>query len=210
MVGALNTQKYSNFMRSVRTNLLALERNLENENYEYEFSYGPVDDPNLEHVEETIRLFSERQIVVPPAILSYYSVFGAVEFSGPVPQQWTGCHYPDPISIAPFDPGYIEGEFELWEELREDIQFEIPGATYAYMISGDHIHKAGFSGGCYYLVFDRQEDAVMLCNDKSYRFCDYLRLCIKWSGFPGLRHETKHNWPIERLKTGFKELEKLT
>lgn len=189
-------------MRSVRSNLECLKNNLASENYVYECDYGPVDAPNENDVRACLELFGDRNIDVPPSIVAFYLTMGLVEFSGPVPENWRGCDYPDPISIAPFSPGYVEGEFEIWEELKSDF----PATDYAYMISGDYIHKAGFSGGCYYLIFDGEEDAVIQCNENSYRFCDYLKLCMEWAGFPGLRHVESHNWPLNQLKLGFTDL----
>ncbi len=191
-------------MNAVKSNLLALVENLKSINYKYEFEYPQVDRPDLKKVEETIRLLSARNISVPPAVLAFYQTIGIVEFSGPVPTGLQGCNYPDPISLAPFDPGYMQGELEVWDDHLEEVLIgDNADVEFGYLISGDHIHKAGFSGGSYYLAFLKDKSALMICNEDTYSFCEYLKLCNDWGGFPGLRKAKTHNWPIERLKDNF-------
>ena len=78
-----------------------------------------------------------------------------------------------------------------------------PNAQFIETMAGDHVHKAGYSGGIYHLIFDGKPDALVSGELINLRFCDYLNLCNTYSGFPGLRFAKNHRWPLEGLSRNF-------
>jgi hypothetical protein len=65
--------------------------------------------------------------------------------------------------------------------------------SYDVMIAPDSTHKTGHSGGGPYLItFPDSAVDARLHGDEDYgTFIEYLRLCFRWGGFPGLRASAK-------------------
>jgi hypothetical protein len=117
------------------------------------------------------------------------------QFEGVAPTDWAGCEYPDPLSVVPLDLQFWRGELERWSEEGEP--------RFTPQFAGDHIHKAGFSGGGYYFDFYGAEDPLLIAEGLPDRFTAYLGLCNEWAGFPGLRLCPSHSWPIAETKRDF-------
>jgi hypothetical protein len=96
------------------------------------------------------------------------------------------------------DPLVVEPYFQ---DLEDDIgDDEDPGETvmersapYDAIIAPDAIHKTNQSGGGpYFIAFPNSAIDAPLCGDEDYgTFIEYLRLCFRWGGFPGLRASAK-------------------
>jgi hypothetical protein len=189
------------FMESLRENLSRAADVLRRCGYTFEYADPPVGKPT-EGRFVVYELYEKSSHAIPHALRAFYDVIGSIEFTGRPPVSWTGCEYPDPISLAPADPTYMRAELEAWNEGCYSFSDH-----FCFQTAGDYIHKAGFSGGDYLIVFDDENDP-QFCGEAPaiMRFTEYLRLCDEWGGFPGLRRCANHTWPLQNLRTGFGRL----
>lgn len=189
------------FMKAIRANCLKAADVLRDLGYVFEEM--PVSDP-LANLSETSSMLASAGAKLPDALLAFYEIVGTLEFTGIAPKSWTGCQYPDPISVAPLDAQYWRGALEIWADQPE---IDPDGLhRFAPQMSGDHIHKAGYSGGEYLLIFDGDADPIVWMHERRTPFTQYLRECNAWGGFPGLQGCPAHTWPLERIQAGFGKL----
>jgi len=188
-------------MRAIRANCLHAAAVLND--FGYVFEDTAVSDP-LTDLAETSAMLANAGAKLPDALLAFYEIVGAVEFTGVAPKDWTGCRYPDPISVVPLDAQYWLGALEIWEDQPE---IDPDGLRrFTPQMSGDHIHKADYSGGEYSLIFDGEPDPIVWMHERRLPFTDYLRLCNAWGGFPGLQGCPEHTWPLAKLQSAFVKL----
>ncbi|MGE0742213.1 MAG: hypothetical protein AB7O98_12810 [Hyphomonadaceae bacterium] len=193
--------RFTAFMKAIRFNCLQaanVSRDLG-----YMFEDAPVSDP-IANSSETQNMLANAGARLPDALLAFYEIVGAVEFTGVAPKDWKGCDYSDPVSVVPLDHDYWRSALDFWREYPE---IDPDGLhRFTPQMSGDHIHKAGFSGGEYSFVFDSEPDPIVWMHECRLRFMDYLRLCDAWGGFPGLQGCPTHTWPLERIRSAFVKL----
>ena len=90
-------------------------------------------------------------------------------------------------------PGPEDGPY-----VSETGAFRIP-------IAPDDLHKENVSGGMWYHIEvpNDRDDPLLLAEWHETTFVEYLRICCRWGGFPGLeRGGSDHMWPIARLAEG--------
>jgi hypothetical protein len=95
----------------------------------------------------------------------------------------------DPLVIEPYFPGLEDGmedDEDAGEAGREE------SGAYDVIIAPDSVHKMNQSGGQpYFISFpDPAIDAVLQGEEDYGTFIEYLRICCRWGGFPGLRAST--------------------
>lgn len=189
------------FMKAIRANCLHAATVLSDLGYAFEEE--PVSDPVIDLVETSAMLANSRA-TLPDTLFAFYEIVGAIEFTGVAPKAWTGCRYPDPISVAPLDARYWRGALEIWDDQPE---IDPDGLRrFTPQMSGDHIHKAGYSGGEYFLIFDGSTDPIVWMHERRLPFTEYLRLCNAWGGFPGLQGCPSHAWPLGQIQSAFVKL----
>ena len=91
----------------------------------------------------------------------------------------------DPLCVDP--PESAAGQFAEWEERREGVDPELWDPI-ELSLAPDYLHKANISGGPPYgieLPF-HGVDPIFANEAHKLPFVDYLRLCFRWAGFPGL------------------------
>ncbi|MBL8537474.1 MAG: hypothetical protein JNM59_08745 [Hyphomonadaceae bacterium] len=188
------------FMAAIRANCRQAATVLNDLGYAFEET--PVSDP-LADIVETSAMLANAGAKIPETLLAFYEIVGAVEFTGIAPTAWTGCQYSDPISVVPLDARYWRGALEIWDD-QPDID---PDGLRRFtpQMSGDHIHKAGYSGGEYSIIFDAADPTIWM-HDRRMPFTAYLRLCNAWGGFPGLQGSPDHTWPLDDIQSGFVRL----
>ncbi len=189
------------FMKAIRANFMqaaAVASDLG-----YAFEEAPVSDP-VADLAETSAMLEGAGVKLPETLLAFYEIVGAVEFTGVAPRDWTGCQYADPISVVPCDAQYWRGALEIWDDQPE---IDPDGwRRFTPQMSGDHIHKAGYSGGEYSFIFDGEPDPIVWMHERRLPFTDYLRLCNAWGGFPGLQGCPGHAWPLAKIQSAFVKL----
>lgn len=130
---------------------------------------------------------------LPPSLYAFWTVVGGVDCvwnynsSGPMPGLGVdlAMEEMDPICVDP--PRQVTYLFDQWldQKTRPD-----PGLVdpFSLDLAPDHYHKADVSGGEPYgieLPF-HGADPIFANERHGLPFVDYLRLCFKWAGFPGL------------------------
>jgi hypothetical protein len=100
----------------------------------------------------------------------------------------------DPLVVEPY---FLDLEDGL-EEGDEDAGLAEPG-SHSVLIAPDPIHKTNQSGGEPYAIDfpDPAVDALLRGEEDYGTFVEYLRICFRWGGFPGLR--TAANQPRDEL-----------
>lgn len=143
---------------------------------------------------EILRQIEERTNArLPPSIRVFWQVAGGIDFvwdcdsEGEPPS--LGVDLPmdemDPLEVgAPRQCTYL---FEQWEDQTAGVHPEFAD-PYSLDLAADHLHKANISGGAPYgveLPFAGADP--LFCNEEhGLHFVDYLRLCMRWAGFPRL------------------------
>lgn len=123
---------------------------------------------------------------VPLSLKCWLEEVGEVDFVGLFQHEERG-HGPhlDPLYIYPIDTlvqivtSFIENDG--WQEEPE------------LLLSPDCYHKYGYSGGPAYtmLLPCRTLDAPFLNEPHDTTFVNYLRICMRWGGFPGLEQDNR-------------------
>src|SRR5262245_41018217 len=144
--------EFAPLMRAIRERQLRVADLLSASGYEFCDPDGrkpnldpPVGTPDPGALAEVNDILRVHEIGVPEAFKVFWEIVGSLEFQGVAPEGWSGCDYPDPVSIVPADPVFMSGEIERWLELDEtgDDFSGAPG-TFWFQVSGDEIHKAGY------------------------------------------------------------------
>lgn len=123
---------------------------------------------------------------LPLALTCWYEEVGAVNFVGLFPS-WTRASgsIVDPLWINP-----LETVLQSVESLTEHGTDMSSWQEDPFLIlSPDKYHKYGYSGGGTYEIYlpCRAIDTVFLQDGGQERtFVEYLRVCFRWAGFPGL------------------------
>ena len=88
---------------------------------------------------------------------------------------------PHPLVVSCPDAPYVDELHSEWK--AEDI-----GELFRLEFAPDYYHKAGVSGGRPYSIElpNSSIDGLVLEEPHGLYFLLYLRLCMKWGGFPGL------------------------
>ncbi len=135
----------------------------------------------------------ELEILVGPLPLSWrawYEIVGTVDFVGRTPQRWWDQFHIkmppdeslDPLQVLPL-------EWVLKTAKRERPYLDQEGLLYL-PISHDKHGKYFISGGGPYSIKVPQPtmDAFLEGEWHQTTFVNYLRICFRWGGLPGLEH----------------------
>jgi hypothetical protein len=179
----------------------------------HEFPSGPPDprfSPPPANVARLLAELEARTGVLPLSLRAFYEVVGAVNFVGEPPPAWPDWRaVPDGLDALYVYPvaGTIEDAY-AWEdeygELTEE-EWSLPGPgeddpcdvrAYAALphdcwlvpIAPDEWQKYDISGcGAYEIaVPNPAADARLLTERHCTTFVNYLRICMRWAGFPKL------------------------
>jgi hypothetical protein len=99
----------------------------------------------------------------------------------------------DPLVVEPYF-GDLEDDLEDGEDDEGADETELEAAEpYSVIIAPDAVHKTGHSGGSPYCIDfpDAAADAPLQGDEDYGTFVEYLRVCFRWGGFPGLRASAK-------------------
>lgn len=139
---------------------------------------------------------------VPPSLLAFWTVIGSVNLGWDYYQDSFPDLFGTGVPPEDLDPlqvcGPNDDNRDLWKE----------GPPYRLDLSADALHKADISGGPAYgvdLPF-RGADPVFAEEPHNLPFTDYLRLALRWGGFPGwARHASQPavERAVRHLTAGF-------
>jgi hypothetical protein len=191
-------------MRRVRANIEVLVQRLDAAGYV--FDDAPVPRWENPRADATAQVRDLEALVgaVPLSIRACYEAVGTVNFMGHHPSlehraedRWDAL--PDPLVIFPID-SVIDDCRERLEDPEWDRDLPLDLA-----LAPDILHKADISGGGPYGVHvpDAAADAQLHEEWHETSFVNYLRLCFRWGGFPGLeRYANPPRAFVEYLTNG--------
>lgn len=185
-------------MRRVRTNIERLIRRLHSLGYQFgnggfwqelapeeQAAFSPIlQSPPAETLTYLDRL-EQLAGPLPLALKCWYEQLGRVNLIGLFPANNPGD---GPI----FDPLYIESLEQVLKEVQ--MFLEIDGwPEREVFLAPDQYHKYGFSGaGAYTMALPcKALDAPIVNEPHHTTFVNYLRLSLRWGGFPGLATEPR-------------------
>lgn len=151
---------------------------------EYPLFQPPIAE-TLEHVAALEQLTGS----LPFSLKCFFEEVGCVNLIGlfPSDERQYGCIM-DPLCV-----NSVELALQMVTSLKQtsigDLWVEEPLLT----LSGDNFHKYGYSGAGSYTVRlpCRTIDTLLLDEPHTTTFVNYLRLCMKWGGFPGFEKECR-------------------
>jgi len=149
-------------MERARQNVVTLIERLKQLNYE--FAYEPhTSARNWRKVETKLGR-------LPLSLRAWWEIGGAVNLMGHHPELTPPGILSDPLCILPPEV-----------TLEDDEESEC-------ILAPDRYHKHGYSGGAPYAIGlpSPTADALVLYEPNELYFVDYLRLCFRRGGFPGL------------------------
>lgn len=134
--------------------------------------------------------------VMPLALRAFYEEVGGVNFIGLPPEPWeemAGEYGLDPLWVYPFDDHVLQ-DCRAWAAWQRD---EGGAEPYAIPIGPDYDLKYGASGAGEYEIRlpKAAADAPVELEWHQTTFVEYLRICLRWAGFPGLEGASE---PISR------------
>ena len=207
-------------MRRAKHNIETLVSSLSS--IDYVFGYGflrpdeadfaqsapPVYRPPDPNVQEQIEELESLTGTLPLALRGWYETIGAVNFVGDYPR-W------DPL-VRLLDPLYVEpievvldvcrtqrkwgttGEAAQGNDGRHQFIFIAPDAHLKYNVSGM---------GAYEIAVPNEAiDGLLLHEPHNTTFINYLRICFRWAGFPGLENYPPPPEELTRLTQGLLSL----
>lgn len=161
--------------------------------------------PNTEELLETLSKKVTTFGHVPLSLIYFYKIVGGVNFA------WNYDKNPnilwemaDPIQVSSLDDLVSNVSSEYWEEdMRQ--YFEDPDYNTAFLeFSADDLHKDNISGGPPYsieITNSKNIDSKVLNESNKTTFINYLRICFKYGGFPGMEVQERPESYNHFLKT---------
>jgi hypothetical protein len=150
---------------------------------------------------------------IPPSLVAFWQVVGAVDLV------WDYNNEEEPPDLLPgfqldsLDPLFVDRpsgfsyQFQDWEH---DVAMTHPELLdpFSLALAPDDLHKANISGGAPYGVDLPFAGADPVCENERHGlpFVDYLRLSLRWAGFPGLEthaSDARISDLVARLTEGF-------
>ena len=125
---------------------------------------------------------------VAPSLLGFWQVVGAVDFVWDYEQAQAAPALGLDVDLTEMDPllvGAAGAPCAMWLDARSPGDLDTPSRL---CLAPDHLHKVNTSGGDPYgidLPF-RGADPPFEGEPHDLPFVDYLRLALRWGGFPGL------------------------
>ncbi len=119
---------------------------------------------------------------IPLSLRMFWTIVGDINLIGYYPH-WP--KYTDPLVIYPID--VIKFEHAEWKDAVQAGDIEI--GKFGIPLSPDYYHKDCISGGAPYQIRvpNSNIDAVLEYERSETTFVNYLRICFRFGGFPGLK-----------------------
>ena len=141
---------------------------------------GAIVPPPPDVTERIVRLENSAGFL-PLSLSAWWAIVGSVNFMGYHPS-WPEMS--DPLVVYPIE--LVQREYDEWREWAEKLEvehFDIP-------LGPDDYHKDNVSGGSPYSIYLPNPciDAKLEWERHNTNFVNYLRICFKWGGFPGIEH----------------------
>lgn len=145
---------------------------------------------------EWIAALADKKVHIPIALEAWLRTVGSINFMGTHPE-WLKSGYVDPSRGWDGDPFYtdpivVELPSDYVTYLQDEWQEaclagDDPG-PFVIDVAPDYLHKANISGGMPYQMYADKPalDGIVLNERRCTTFMGYLRIAVRWGGFPGL------------------------
>lgn len=189
-------------MRRVRHNIELLVPRLHQLSYQFAtlsrhpdyWKDVPVFVPSPPDTNEAIEEVEDLVGTIPLSLRAWYEIVGHVSLIGFHPE-WPRTDELDPLWVEHLTA--LLGNSTKLPEIRASFEFLMSfsrniekrgGEPFVVEISPDLFHKNNFSGGAEYgiPVPTKAADALLLHEWHETTFVNYLRICFRWGGFPGI------------------------
>jgi hypothetical protein len=202
-------------MRRVRYNIEALIPRLRQLGYDFGYGWAidrgvmsPEEAQEMERHEPVLSLpawdvgrsieeLERRAGTLPFSLRAFYEIVGGVTFIGSHPDG--GSQRLDPIEV---ESAQVVLELDDWMQWSNDKQQD---GSCELLIAPDEYHKYRYSGGGSYAIplLAPSADAPLRYEWHNTTFVNYLRICFRWGGLPGLeRAETRPEHELAVLREG--------
>ena len=180
-------------MRRVRGNIQLLIPRLEGMGYRFGvYPHGRTPVPGYSGPYHPPRPGIARQIAeferldgvgaLPLSLKVFWEVVGDVDFMGTHPL-WP--EYSDPLVVYPLEAA--KTDYEDWLYMLEEGEFEM--GPFGVPLAPDFFHKDNVSGGAPYELHvpNPGMDGIVENERQATPFVNYLRVCFRCGGFPGVQ-----------------------
>jgi hypothetical protein len=160
----------------------------------------PNFSPPRSDAQERIAELESEAGALPLSLRAWYETVGAVNLVGATPELRPLDEFTDPLYIFPIEDALAEcadwnASHTAWaagDGTNDPGPFRVP-------IAPDYLHKYNISGGMWYHIVlpNRSADAPLQAERHSGMFVEYLRVCFRWGGLPGL--ERSNELPAREL-----------
>ena len=150
-----------------------------------EIEYPLFQPPTLETLEQ-VALLEHLTGPLPLSLKCWYEVVGTVNLIGLFPANGRGY---GPV----LDPLYVESIEMVLQMVTRFVEMGEWEEEPVLLLAPDRFHKYGYSGaGAYTMALPcKAVDAPFLDEPHHTTFVNYLRICMRWGGFPGLEEENR-------------------
>jgi hypothetical protein len=180
-------------MTRVRANVELVTARLRDIGYSFDDFVPPWTPPSAD-TEEVIRRIEEAAGgLVPASLRAFWTVVGEVSWKHSEEAESDRPPWESDLDLAGADPLYVLSagnawsSVEEWLDRRSEVHPEVAGPLYLDL-APDCLHKANISGGAPYAMIVPSDTADAIFENEAHElpFVEYLRLCFRWGGFPGL------------------------
>jgi hypothetical protein len=186
-------------MKRVRKNVEVLSERLAEIKFfdPYDGRKLPAFVPPPADVKEALDKLEKTIGILPISMRSFCEQVGSVNFFGSMKKS-TGikCTYPDPLFVDLLR--YVWADYDEWE-----VEWFEGCNPLCATIAPDKYHKADVSGGSPYRIMIPNlcaDGFVFSDESQDLMFVDYLRMCFRCGGLPGLKVE--HRAFADKLSKG--------
>jgi hypothetical protein len=170
--------------------------------------------PRAEDVQVLASVESVTGAPLPPSLRGFWEVVGGIDFIWDYNDNDEAPDFGVGLALAQMDPLSIEPAmaaphfFEEWQEGRSSIDADLDEPCTLHL-APDWLHKANLSGGEPYgieLPF-LGADPVLVGEEHALPFVDYLRLALRWGGFPRLERHAENGAVLQFVAAMTRDLE---
>src|SRR5512144_2634967 len=171
------------YIRRLPSRLHGLVTHLRSLGYKFDSPEDVLPGPSPD-IEQKLQRLEALIGPVPASLAEFYRTVGSVNLVGSHPK-WTGCEYPDPLTVEPIDSALEEADqYAELADPKEEYWASESGICRA-PIGPDALQKAGVSGGMWYGVEIPSSSLapIVLEEPHGLPFTRYLELALSYGRF---------------------------
>jgi hypothetical protein len=182
-------------MQRVRRNIERITDRLRAGGYPFDGSVPSWTPPRKSVAEDVSRIEEAIGGSVPLTLRAFWMTVGAVHWKftdrSEAPSVWRGLPLREADPLCVLGPADAWFAIDEWQQERTLAHPEVVGLP-CLQLAADYLHKANISGGATYGFTLPSEEVDPEFENEAHAlpFVDYLRLALRWGGFPRLEGES--------------------